>query len=76
MKTASLELSKNEALVLVDLLIRYRDNEKFTVEHEADNQIMYDLCAMLESQVPELLVSDYKEKLNQARLVVANLNNE
>lgn len=72
----SLELSKSEALVLVDLLIRYTKNEKFTIEHEADNQIMYDLCAMLESQVPELLESNYKEKLNVARSVVANLSKE
>ena len=65
-----LELTSSEALALVDFLIRFRDEEKLTIEHPAEEQLLWDLCAMLESEVPELLDPKYNELLLKARKVI------
>ena len=62
-----IELKDFEALVLVDFLLRFSDDEKLSIEHEAEKQVLYDLCASLESEVPELLDPQYKELLSSAR---------
>jgi hypothetical protein len=70
MSSIKIELTSSEALVLVDFLIRYRDNETIDKIEDAEQQMLWDMCAMLESQVPELLDSNYKELLEKARKVV------
>jgi len=70
MKKTTLELTSNEALVLIDFLIRFRDDEELKIEGPAEEQLLWDLCAVLESKVPELLHKDYKQLLEKARLVV------
>lgn len=62
-----IELKDFEALTLIEFLLRFRDGEKLAIEHEAEEQILYDLCVMLESEVPELLDPKYKELLAEAR---------
>ena len=66
----SINLTPSEALVLVDFLIRYRDEEKLKIEDSSEQKLLWDLCAMLESEVPELLSENYKELLNMARSTV------
>ena len=70
MKKTILKLTSNEALVLIDFLIRFRDDDELKIENPAEEQILWDLCAMLESKVPELLHKDYKQLLRKARLIV------
>ena len=70
MKKTILELTSNEALVLIDFLIRFRDDDELKIENPAEEQILWDLCAMLESKVLELLHKDYKQLLRKARLIV------
>ncbi len=55
MKKLSIELTNNEALVLIEFLLRFRDKEKLSIEDKAEEQILWDLSAMLETEVPELL---------------------
>ncbi|MDH5731073.1 MAG: hypothetical protein OEZ58_18985 [Gammaproteobacteria bacterium] len=62
-----IELEGFEALTLIEFLLRFRDEEKLAIEHEAEEQILYDLCAMLESEVPELFDPKYKELVAKAR---------
>lgn len=69
---AKIELKPEEALVLLDFLIRFRDEEKLSLEHEAETNVLWDLCALLESQVPEIVDPAYAQKLEQARTVVAS----
>jgi len=76
MDKRTIELDKNESLVLIDLLIRFREKEELVFEHESEKQIFYDLCAMLEFQVPELLSPKYRELLAEARSKVADLDYE
>ncbi len=65
-----IELTNNEALVLVDFLMRFRDNEILSIEGPAEEQILWDLCTMLESDVPELFDPEYKRALSKARKVI------
>ncbi len=62
-----IELKDFEALVLLEFLLRFSEDEKLAIEHEAEKQILYDLCAMLEREVPELLDPKYKELVSTAR---------
>lgn len=72
MRNIKIELTSSEALVLVDFLIRYQDNETIAKIEDAEQQLLWDMCAMLESQVPELLDPNYKELLEKARKVVSS----
>jgi hypothetical protein len=74
MKKTKLELTPNEALVFVDFLLRFRDEEKLIIQNQAEEQLLWDLCAMLESEVPELLHKGYKALLEKAREVVKSGN--
>ena len=74
MKKTKLELTPNEALVLVDFLLRFRDEEKLIIQDQSEEQLLWDLCAMLESEVPELLHKDYSALLKNAREVVKSEN--
>ena len=66
----TIELKPEEALVLVEFLLRFRDQGKLSIEHKAEVNMLWNLCALLESQVPELLDPAYAQKLVQAREVV------
>ena len=70
MKKTTLELSPSEALVFADFLIRFRDDEEFKLVDSSEEQLLWDLCAILESQVPELLDKNYKQLLQRAREIV------
>ncbi len=74
MKKLNIELTNNEALVLIDFLLRFRDKEKLSIEDEAEEQILWDICAMLETEVPELLDKDYKDLLSKARKIIKSGN--
>ena len=69
---ATVEFKPEEALVLIDFLLRFRDNGVLAVEHRAEEYTLYDLCATLESQVPELLAPDYTKQLESARSLVGS----
>lgn len=69
---ATVNFKSEEAFVLIEFLLRFRDDETLTIAHPAEKQMLWDLCAMLESQVPELLDPKYGEKLNEARLAVTS----
>ena len=65
-------MEPEEALVFIDFLIRFRDEEQLSIAHGAEANCLWDLCAQLESQVPELLDPAYAQKLEQARAAVAS----
>ena len=69
---ATIELRPEEALVLVEFLSRFTQDETLTIEHPAEERILWDLCAVLEPQVVELFDADYVNKLGTARIRVAN----
>ena len=62
-----IEITNNEALVLFELLSRYSDTEKLTIEHPAEQRSLFNLACALEKLLPQQLEADYKIKLESAR---------
>ena len=65
-----LSLSRNEAIVLFEFLSRYTDTGKLAIEDQAEQRVLWDLCAMLESQLHEPISPDYDGILERARAAV------
>ncbi len=66
----SLELTRLEALVFFEFLHRYTDRGRLAIEDQAEQRVLWDLCAMLESALEESLVPGYAELLARARASV------
>ena len=66
----SLELTRMEALVFFAFLRRYEDRGRLAIEDQAEQRVLWDLCAMLESSLHEPLSPDYGQLLAQARASV------
>jgi hypothetical protein len=47
-------LTQAEAIVLIEFLMRFRDKERLAIEHEAEQHLLWDLCCVVEEQLPEL----------------------
>jgi hypothetical protein len=63
----SLELTRMEALVFFAFLRRYSERERLAIEDQAEQRVLWDLCAMLEGELTEPLSPDYGKLLAQAR---------
>lgn len=65
----TLQLSNPEALVLFEFLARGADGrpEDYRVEHQAEQRVLWDLQAMLESKLVEPIVPEYDSLLQRAR---------
>ena len=66
----SLELTHSEALVLFEFLSRFSDKDVLTLEDQAEERVLWNLCASLESTLVEPLAVNYDELLEQARAAV------
>ncbi len=62
-----LELTPDEALVLFELLSRYSDTDTFTIEDQAEQRALWDLCCLLERELAEPFRPDYIQLLQEAR---------
>ncbi len=73
----TLGLTKAGALVLLALVMRFRDKEKLKIEHEAEAQILRDVCALLEQHLSsELLDPAWPRLLDDARNWVNDTSHE
>ncbi len=71
----NLSLTKNEALVLFEFLSRLSDsNSKLTIEDQAEERVLWNLCCDLEKILIEPFQENYVELLNQAREKVRDKN--
>ena len=66
----TISLTRAESLVLIAFLMRFRDDDLLAVEHEAEQQLLYDLCCVVENQVHELFDPKWNDLLKQARQAV------
>lgn len=62
-----LELSKDEALVLFEWLHRFNEAEDKRFEDQAEQRVLWNLEAMLESALVEPFDAKYDELLTAAR---------
>lgn len=63
----TLELSHDEALVLFDWLYRFDQSEHKTFEDQAEQRVLWNIEAMLESVLVEPFDVNYKELVEEAR---------
>ena len=68
--TVSVDLTRSEAIVLIEFLMRFREQARLVVEHEAESQLLYDVCAVLENKLPELFDPNWQMLVEQSRIAV------
>jgi len=66
----SIDLTPSEALVLFEFLSRFSDEDVLTLEDQAEERVLWDLCASLESVLVEPFAENYQELLDRARAEV------
>jgi len=69
MDTENLEisLSRDEALVLFELLFRFAQEKKLSIQYEAENQVLWNVLTYLENSLHEPFGAEYEELFIQAR---------
>lgn len=63
----TLTFSQDEALVLFELVHRINNQQAKIIEHQAEEQILFDLEASLEKSISGILAVDYGNLLEKAR---------
>lgn len=67
---ASINLTREEAIVLIEFLLRFCDEQRLSVEHQAEEKLLWNLGCVLEEQVPELFLPEWKSIVEQSRAAV------
>ena len=60
-------LSRDEALVLFEFLSRFTEKQQLDIRDQAEQRVLWEILAGLESALPEPLAHDYDEQLQRAR---------
>jgi len=68
--TVQLSLSREAAIVLFEFLSRYTDTGQLSIADQAEQRVLWDLCAMMESQLNEPISPDYDKILKTSRKMV------
>jgi hypothetical protein len=66
-----IELTKEEAIVLFELLARLEDMDALPVEHPAEERVLWRVSAVLEKTLAEPFDPEYKAILERVRQTVA-----
>jgi len=69
-QNVSVELSRSEALVLFEFLSRFSNEDELRIRDQAEEKVLWDICALLESSLTEPFVENYRELLEKARAKV------
>jgi hypothetical protein len=67
MSNVNLALSKNEALVLFELLSRFSEEEKLEIQYKSEEQVLWNVQANLEKLLSEPFSKEYSTLLDIAR---------
>jgi hypothetical protein len=65
--TVRLELTKQEAIVLFELLSRYSNTDVLNIEDQAEQRALWNVCCLLESVLAEPFHPSYGEILSDVR---------
>jgi hypothetical protein len=68
--TVHIEFSDDEALVLFEWLSRHDDPNALEFQDQAEQRVLWDLLAHLESALVAPLLPDYQDRLAKARAEV------
>ena len=62
-----LSLTENEAIVFFEFLSRFSDKDKLSIEDQAEERVLWNLCCDLEKVLIQPFQENYVEKLAEAR---------
>lgn len=62
-----LKLTKDEALVLFEFVSRFSDKDKLEIVDQAEQRVLWNVCCLLEKQLPEPFSADYLAIIERAR---------
>jgi hypothetical protein len=65
--SVTITLTADEAVVLFELLQRYSDTDKLTIEDQAEERALWNLCCVLENDLVVPFGVSYPEALQAAR---------
>lgn len=65
--SVSITLTKDEALVLLELVDDFRDEPSLAVRDQAERHALWNLACLLQKAVPEVFSPNYKELVEIAR---------
>lgn len=60
-------LTKDEAIVLDNLLSRFSETDKLDIVHKAERVALWNLCCLIEKEISEPLDTKYNNILDKAR---------
>jgi hypothetical protein len=63
----TITLSRDEALVLFEFLSRFTEQQQLDIRDQAEQRVLWDIQADLESALPEPFAHDYDQYLQRAR---------
>lgn len=63
----TIALTKAEALVLFDTLSRFSETGILDIQHNAENQVLWNVCSLLEKCLTEPFKENYEELIQAAR---------
>ncbi|HCY77203.1 MAG TPA: hypothetical protein DHV28_14885 [Ignavibacteriales bacterium] len=63
----NITFTKDEAIVLFDFLSRFSSTNKVTIEHQAENVALWNLCSLIEKEISEPFNPEYKSILEKAK---------
>lgn len=65
-----IRLNKEEAIVLFEFVSRFSEGKKLTIEDQAEERVLWDLCCTLESNLVDPLTPEYGQVLANARALI------
>lgn len=71
-----LEISEDEAVVLFELLSRFSGGEHLTIAHRAEEQVLYNVLAGLETKLVASFQDGYRQVVARARETVPGIDTE
>jgi len=70
----TVSLTKEEALVLFEVLSRFTETDKLSIEDQAEERALWNLTAIFERELAEPFAKNYDAILEQARSKLRDKN--
>jgi hypothetical protein len=70
MTQIDLRLTKEEAIVLFEMLSRFSENDSLEIEDQSEQRVLWNLCASLEAVLVEPFDKNYASILENARAML------
>ncbi|WP_020405795.1 hypothetical protein [Hahella ganghwensis] len=67
MDEVSIKLTKDEALVLFELLSRFSDEDKLSIEDQAEQRALWNLTCIFEKVLAEPFSENWSDIISEAR---------